>query len=214
METIITFSDQKFYRLDKKFFPSVTTILAHTMPESKRKSLEYWRKKVGEQQAEQIKEEAIVRGQKIHQLLENYANGKETNCPPEFNPFWTQAKACIKSFERILSAEEFLYHPQLKYAGTTDLIAYWQGNLTIVDYNTSLKPKKASKMEEAKIQGTAYSLACEASLGIETPQVLIIVIHPQGTQLFSVEEQDREEYCQKWLARLENYYANPINLHQ
>lgn len=116
-------------------------------------------------------------------------------------------------FERILSAEEFLYHPQLKYAGTTDLIAYWQGIPTIVDYKTSFKPKKASYMEDAKIQGTAYALACEASFAIEIPQVLIVLIHPQGTQLFSVQEQDRQEYCQKWLTRLENYYANPINLH-
>ena len=98
METIITFSDQKFYRLNKKFFPSVTTILAHTMPETKRKSLEYWRRKVGEQQAAQIKEKAIIRAQKIYQLLANYANGKEINCPPEFKPFWRQALASIKSF--------------------------------------------------------------------------------------------------------------------
>ena len=138
------------------------------------------------------------------------SQGKETQCPPELTPFYRQALATVKSFKRIFCTEEFLYHPQLQYAGTTDLIADVEDIPTIIDYKTSSKPKKPSYMEDAKIQGTAYALACQACKQIYIPQVLILVIHPHGTQEFWVKEEQREEYVEKWLQRLETYLAQPV----
>ena len=49
--------------------PSVTTILSTVPDQSKRIALARWRERVGEDEAERIKNEAAVRGTIMHRIL-------------------------------------------------------------------------------------------------------------------------------------------------
>ena len=54
--------------------PSVTTFLDRTKPQEKREALTNWKKRVGEQKAQEITTEAANRGTRMHAYLEMYAN--------------------------------------------------------------------------------------------------------------------------------------------
>ena len=62
-----TIDNKRHYCLpDGSKVPSVTTILDRTKPEEKRQALANWRKRVGDQQAQQITTEAANRGTRMH----------------------------------------------------------------------------------------------------------------------------------------------------
>ena len=69
-------NEQRHYDIETKKLPSVTTILAQTLPADKKNKLEEWKKSVGEEQANRIKNEAANRGTAIHTVLEKYLLGE------------------------------------------------------------------------------------------------------------------------------------------
>jgi genome maintenance exonuclease 1 len=95
----------------------------------------------------------------------------------------------------------------IQYAGTLDLLAYWQGVLTLFDFKTSHREKKAQWLSDAKLQIAAYRGACQ----LEIAQGLIVVVTPNTVQFFTLERAELEEYWQEWLLRLEQYRS--LDLH-
>ena len=61
------------YDFDGKRLPSVTTILAQTKDQS---YITRWKDKVGEQEAERIKNHSSKRGTSMHKFLEEHISGK------------------------------------------------------------------------------------------------------------------------------------------
>ena len=57
--------------------PSVTTILQATQSEEKRKKLEEWRKRMGTQYADRVKDIAALRGTSMHSYLEGYIKNEQ-----------------------------------------------------------------------------------------------------------------------------------------
>ena len=60
------------YDIRKMLLPSVTTVLNATQPEDKRKSLDKWARRVGEDEATRIKELAGRRGTAMHFYLQKH----------------------------------------------------------------------------------------------------------------------------------------------
>ena len=60
------------YDITNMLLPSVTTVLKATEPESKRKSLDRWIAKTGEDEATRIKDLAAKRGTAMHFYLQKY----------------------------------------------------------------------------------------------------------------------------------------------
>jgi hypothetical protein len=81
------------------------------------------------------------------------------------------------------------------------LLAYWQGALTLFDFKTSHKEKRARWLTDAKLQIAAYRGAYQ----IEIAQGLIVVVTPNTVQFFTLERAELEEYWRAWLIRLERY---------
>ena len=52
--------------------PSVTTILGKTRTKEKEENLARWRQKVGEKEADKIRDDAGARGTIMHSILEGY----------------------------------------------------------------------------------------------------------------------------------------------
>ena len=63
------------YDVDDEKLPSVTTILQATQDAEKAESLKRWVERVGETEAERIKNTAAKRGTAMHSYLEAYLQG-------------------------------------------------------------------------------------------------------------------------------------------
>ena len=141
---------------------SVTTILDKTKDKS---HLIAWRKRVGEQKAQEIVTEAASVGTRMHKYLEDYIEfGKWPT--PGSNPYAQQAQKmaeqvkenAMTDVDEIWGSEINLYHPKI-YAGTTDLVGQYKGQPAIMDFKQTNKPKKAEWVEDYYLQLTAYALA-------------------------------------------------------
>jgi genome maintenance exonuclease 1 len=66
----------RHYSVNEERLPSVTTILKATESEEKKASLQAWKQRVGQKQAEIITREASSRGSSMHEYLEKFLLGK------------------------------------------------------------------------------------------------------------------------------------------
>ena len=73
---------KRHYDISDEKLPSVTTILSATQSEEKRKSLENWRKRMGAQYADRVKDIAALRGTSMHSYLEGYIKKRVGVLPP------------------------------------------------------------------------------------------------------------------------------------
>ena len=67
----------RHYDISNEILPSVTTILQTTQSDEKKASLAKWRQKVGENEAEKIRDEAAARGTAMHKFLEYYVRNEK-----------------------------------------------------------------------------------------------------------------------------------------
>lgn len=166
-----------------KKLPSVTTFLSYF----KKESIQKWRKRVGEEEANKISGRASRRGTKFHSIMECYLNNQDPN---EFltEDITPDMRLAIKDMEPILNridnihyVEAMLYSEIIGLAGQADLIAEFDGVPSIIDFKTSLKPKKEEWITDYFLQETAYSLMYEDMTGIKAKQIvtLISVDHEQ-----------------------------------
>jgi hypothetical protein len=119
-------NDARHYDIGDEKLPSVTTILSATQSEAKRASLAKWKQKVGENEAERVKNVAASRGTAMHTYLEHHIEGQGILDLTEIGQeAMRMAKTVIdKGFpdlEEIWGSEVTLYYPGL-YAGATDLV--------------------------------------------------------------------------------------------
>ena len=83
----ITLPDSRYYRRNGKYYPSITYVLSYY---PKGKHFQDWLKKVG-YSADWIVKKAGEEGTLVHEMCEDYLNGKELNFltesgNPQYNP--------------------------------------------------------------------------------------------------------------------------------
>ena len=98
-----------------------------------------------------------------------------------------------------------MYHPELKYAGTLDLIAHWQGRVTLFDWKTSYRLKRLDWLGDAPLQLAAYKAAFESVAEVRVEQVTVVVISPNRMQMFEI---DAEQHWEAWVKRLKMYHCS------
>lgn len=209
----------RYYALpDGSKVASVTTILDKTKPANDKARLAEWRKKVGEANATRITTEAAGRGTRMHKWLENYFLSGDLGLPGT-NPYSKQsyemAKTVIVNTGRNINAvyglETSLFYPEL-YAGTTDCVANWKGNLAILDFKQTNKPKKREWIGDYFLQLAAYSLAHNKTFNTDIKTGVILMCSADNNyQEFELTGEEFDFYCNKWFDRLEQYYRQ-INI--
>jgi genome maintenance exonuclease 1 len=203
--------------------PSVTTILDRTKSEESKAALANWKKRVGEQQAQQIVTEAANRGTRMHSYLEQYILNDDLK-PLPGNPFaqpsWFMAAEVI--LQGLSNVDEFwgtevpVYYSGL-YAGTTDCLGIWKGRPAIMDFKQSNKVKKREYIGDYFLQLTAYAAAHNETHGTDiNTGVILMAVQPKlladGTYdtpqylEFVVEEDEFKHWHNEWLKRVEQYY--------
>ncbi len=154
---------RKYLFGDEKL-PSVTSILQLTKSEEDKASLENWKQRVGQEEANKIKTEASNRGTFMHSYIEDFLKGRINESFFESNEQYKNMakeiidKGIIGKLEEIYGMETTLHYPE-KYAGTADLIGIYQGQETIIDFKQANKPKRRDYIQDYFLQLGAYTLA-------------------------------------------------------
>ena len=206
--------NERHYDIGTDKLPSVTTILAATQPEEKKQALEAWKKRVGEQEAEKVKNDAATRGTSLHTIVEGYLlNEPHLDLTSTGTMAHQMANKLIKEgvegqLTEVWGTEATMYYPGL-YAGATDIIGVYNGIDSICDLKQSNKPKQASWITDYYLQLSAYIMAHNYVYKTNIKQGVILMVTPQLVfQRFIIDENELKHYCQEWLKRIDLYYKN------
>ena len=189
---------------------SVTTILDKTKDKT---HLIAWRKRVGEQKAQEIVTEASSVGTRMHKYLEDYIEFGEWPTPGS-NPSAQQAhkmatqvkENAMIDVDEIWGSEINLYHPKI-YAGTTDLVGQYKGQPAIMDFKQTNKPKKKEWVEDYYLQLTAYALAHNEVFGTNIREGHVFMCSRDlQYQQFDLWPDEFDAWEQKWWDRVYEYY--------
>src|SRR5208337_2277505 len=157
-------------------FKSVTTILGEKLNNI---WLEEWRARVGSEKADRIAAKAARRGTIVHGLAEryllNFENYIEKTLPNYVISFEAIRKALDSHVGTVYAIEAPVYSTALKTAGRVDVVAEFDGILSVIDFKTSNKIKTEEKIHSYFLQTTAYSLMFEKMYNISVPQIVIIM---------------------------------------
>jgi len=156
---------------------------------------EQWRKKVGEAEANKINRQATSRGTDLHSLVENYLHNAEQL--PQVQPLsyylFQIAKEKLNSIDNIHALESSLYSKQLGIAGTVDCIAEYNGELAVIDFKTSKKPKPKEWIEHYFVQCAAYACMFYEMTNIPVKKFVILMACEDGDCVV-YEEYDKIKY--------------------
>ena len=185
---------KRFYKKvdsdDAMNFISITTITSNYSKEK----FALWRKKVGEDEANRITKAATTRGTQMHNLIEHYIENKELpKSAPLPKLLFDVAKPELNKINNILGIEIQLYSEYFEIAGTADLIAEYDGVLSIIDYKTSERPKPREWIENYFVQCTAYAVMLYELTGIMAKQLVIIMACENG-EVEVYKETDLKKY--------------------
>ena len=201
----------RHYDVNDEKLPSVTTILQATQDAEKAESLQRWTQKVGEVEAERIKNVAAKRGTAMHSYLETYIQGgKVLDLRDVGREASGMAETIIakgfKDLEEIWGSEVTLFYPNL-YAGATDLCGIYQGRESIIDFKQSNKPKREEWIKDYKLQMVAYAMAHNCVYNTDIDQGVILMCTPDNFfQKFTINGRQFRELKWEWLQRVDSYY--------
>jgi hypothetical protein len=207
-----TIEGKRYYSIGEQKLPSVTTILAATQTEEKRKSLEAWKNRVGHQQANEIKNLAANRGTVLHKLLEKHILGEGYADLTDVGVQATEmAKTVIEKglckWNNYYGTEVTLHYPGL-YAGQTDLVGTHEGVDAIGDNKQSNKPKQKQWIEDYLLQLSAYAMAHDYVYGTDIKKGVIMMVTPDCYyQEFIIEGGEFKKWKHEWLRRVDAYYS-------
>jgi len=201
------------YSIGEEKLPSVTTIISKTQDASKTESLDRWKLRVGEDEAERIRNTAATRGTAMHTFLEHHIKGGNvldlTDIGREAS---SMAETIIaKGFNdlaEVWGVECTLHYPGL-YAGQTDMCGIYPGRESIIDFKQTNKPKKAEWIDDYKLQLVAYATAHDQVYGTKIEQGVILMCTPDNFfQRFLVNGSEFREWKWKWLQKVSDYYES------
>jgi genome maintenance exonuclease 1 len=168
---------KRFYTLPNGVkLPSVTTVLGA----QKKQAIMEWRKRVGEAEANRISKIATSRGTNVHSLCEYYLNNetnlnKKENVKPDAFEMFLSLKPLLNRINNIHYQEQALWSEKLGMAGRVDCIAEFDGELSVIDFKTSKRPKTPAQIEDYYWQTSAYALMYEDMIGVPINNTVIIM---------------------------------------
>jgi genome maintenance exonuclease 1 len=184
-------------------YPSITTVLGHF---GKHKIME-WRKAVGEEEANRVARHAASRGTSLHTLCERYID----NIDPFDEKTMPHVKVMFNSIKPILDSrigkvfmqEVPLYSDYLRIAGRVDLIAEFDGVISIIDFKTSSRIKTANDIKDYFEQESAYAIMYEERT--KKPIVNLVTIMAVENQTPLVFKEHRDNHAADLLKKIRLY---------
>ena len=192
--------------------PSVTTILGQTKTKRDREALENWKRRVGEIEADRVRDEAANRGTAMHKYLENLIRGtRSLDLTTIGQDAQRMAEIIVEKglndCSNVYGIEAVLYYPGL-YAGSCDLIASYNGKLAIIDFKQTNKPKQREWIKDYFLQMAAYGMAHDAVYDTAIELGIIMMCSKDGYyQQFVIEGKEFRDAKHEFLRRLDQFYG-------
>ena len=210
----------RHYIIDQHQLPSVSTILSLTKSEEDKAALAAWKARIGEKAAQNIASNAAATGTKMHSILESYLRGRENLELLEFEKENDLAQKMADliiaegiegKIDEVHGVECSLYYDSPKgWAGTADLVATYESQLSICDFKqkNSIMKESYSSLGEYFTQISGYSLAHDKMFGSTITQgVILLATKDLVFQIFRIDHEKLKEYQKLFLARIDKYYS-------
>ena len=189
MTAVTTDTGRQYETPEGITLPSITTVLSILS----RDSIAKWRARVGEKEANRVSYRASTRGTAVHEICEQYVNNdpdydkymainpdngemKMTTRTPDLIDSFLKIKPILDERLTVVHAQEApLYSTHLGVAGRVDCVGVFDGKLSIIDYKTSMKPKRLDWIKNYFMQESAYSIMWEERTGMPITQLVTII---------------------------------------
>jgi len=204
MTAVTTDTGRQYETPEGITLPSITTVLSILS----RDSIAKWKARVGEKEANRVSYRASTRGTAVHEICEQYVNNdpdydqymainpdngemKMTKRTPDLIDSFLKIKPILDERLSLVHAQEApLYSTHLGVAGRVDCVGVFDGKLSIIDYKTSMKPKRLDWIKNYFMQESAYAIMWEERTGMPITQlVTVISVDNHEPQVF-VEHRD------------------------
>jgi len=190
MESVTTDSGRKYKTPEGVNYPSITTVLSILS----RESIAKWRKRVGEDEANKISTRASGRGTRVHEIIEKYINNQEdyrNGYTPDIIQSFIDIRHILDNrIGTVYAMEAPLYSDHLGVAGRVDCVAEFDGKLSIIDFKTSMKPKRIEWIKNYFMQESAYAIMWEERTGMPIVQLVTIISVDNSEPQVFIEHRD------------------------
>jgi ATP-dependent exoDNAse (exonuclease V) beta subunit len=193
LEANTTVSGRFYTTPSGKAYPSITTVLGIR----NKGALQEWRARVGEVEAARVSRHASTRGTALHTAVERYIDNEEHYFAegemPHVKDMFNSIKPILDSrIDNVRLQEAPLYSEHLGLAGRVDLIAEFDGRLSIIDFKTSSRVKNEDEIDSYFIQMAAYAIMCEERTDTPVSQgVIVMAVENHAKPLVFVQKRDR-----------------------
>ena len=185
--------------------PSVTTVVGAM----KKKEIMSWRRKVGEAEANRISKLATGRGNRVHSLAEKYLLNETIEWKKEMPDAVEMFQSIAPHFAKIDNIhymEQSMWSERIGLAGRVDLIAEWEGKLSVIDFKTSKRLKTEDKIQDYFAQCVAYAMMYEDHVEQPIDQIVILMAVENEEPLIFVKE--TKDYVDTLYEHIEFYKTN------
>ena len=190
-----TIDDIRYYKTPEgnQQLVSITAVIRV----SNRDKFSSWEKKVGIEQANKVRVQSTSRGTDMHTLVEHYIKNEQLpKVQPLSDLLFKICKPELNKIDKIHALESSLYSLRLGIAGTVDCIAEYNGELAIIDFKTSKKPKPRKWIDHYFVQAAAYACMFYELTGITVKKLVILMACEDGScEVY--EEYDKMKYIKK-----------------
>ena len=158
-------------------------MLHKTKAAKDKKQLTAWRDRMGKPVAQYIMNTAATIGTETHRLNENYINMEPGSCNYSLLSYAHHKKFIpyLNKIKDVFGVEPKLFSSEMGLAGTADLVAQYEGKLSIIDYKTKRSKQKKEWMIDYFIQTAAYAKMWEELTGKPIEQLVILASSEQNT---------------------------------
>jgi genome maintenance exonuclease 1 len=191
----------RFYEIDGKAYPSVTSVLGIR----KKKELQQWRDKIGEDVANWEMRRAARRGTAVHRLVEEYIKG-QTPSERGVLPLglFKLLKPYVDQINNVHLLETIMYSPKLTIAGQVDCVAEYNGKLSVIDFKSANSERKESWIESYFLQCTAYATMYEETFKTPVEQIVVLIAAEDGSVAAHIKE--KKDYMDELMKSIDGFY--------
>lgn len=187
------------YEKDGFIMPGVTTFLTETTDNT---FFLNWRKENDGKPTPEGEVDARQRGTDLHALIEKRLLGETVIIQSHVAPYWESCREFVDSVKSEWWGIELpVWSEVLSIGGRVDLVTQNErGNLTIIDWKSSSKPKYKSGIQDYFIQSAVYANLLPQTYPDLPPvdEVIIAIISPKKLQLYPLGTEEIDWYIDEF----------------
>ena len=149
----------------------------------------------------------------MHTLVEHHLKNEGLPKVQPISDFLFKiSKGKLNLINNIYALEGSLYSKQLGIAGTVDCIAEYDGELAIIDFKTSAKPKPREWIDHYFVQCMAYGCMLYELTGISVKKLVIIMACENG-ECVVYEERNKSKYIKLLTEYIRKFVGDKLELY-